>query len=97
MNTVSFKVPIIDNVKTGQNIKELRKAKGMSVRELKDALGLSSSQAIYKWQWGDALPVRKASPYYGNYTASTAFFPPPLEKLQEYSDGFRKGYGQTFG
>ena len=28
----------------------------MSVRELKDALGLSSLQAIYKWQWGDALP-----------------------------------------
>lgn len=56
MDTVSFKVPIIDNVKTGQNIKELRKAKGMSVKDLKDALGLSSSQAIYKWQWGDALP-----------------------------------------
>ena len=56
MNTVHFKVPTVDIVRTGQNIRKLREAKGISVRDLQDALGFSSPQAIYKWQWGDTLP-----------------------------------------
>lgn len=56
MGNISFRVPIVDNIKTGQNIRQLREAKGMSVKDLQDALGFSSPQAIYKWQWGDTLP-----------------------------------------
>lgn len=50
-------IPTIDMVRTGQNINRLRKAAGMSVRELQDIFGFASPQAIYKWQHGTALPT----------------------------------------
>ena len=49
-------IPAIDMNKTGQNIIILRKAAGLSVRDLQDAFGFGTSQAIYKWQQGVALP-----------------------------------------
>lgn len=54
MNTYAF--PVIDLVKTGENIKRLRSEHGMSVRDLQEIMGFESPQAIYKWQWGDCLP-----------------------------------------
>ncbi len=50
-------IPIIDMVKTGQNIIILRKKAGLSVRDLQDAFGFGTPQAIYKWQQGLALPT----------------------------------------
>ena len=50
-------IPIIDMVKTGQNIIILRKKAGLSVRDLQDAFGFATPQAIYKWQQGLALPT----------------------------------------
>lgn len=50
-------VPVIDIVSTGQRIKEMRKASGISVRELQDILGLTNPQAIYKWQNGQCMPT----------------------------------------
>lgn len=50
-------IPIIDMVRTGQNINRLRKAAGISVRELQDIFGFGTPQAIYKWQHGTALPT----------------------------------------
>lgn len=50
-------IPIIDMVKTGQNIITLRKKAGLSVRDLQDAFGFATPQAIYKWQQGLALPT----------------------------------------
>ena len=50
-------IPIIDMVKTGQNIITLRKKAGLSVRDLQDAFGFGTPQAIYKWQQGLALPT----------------------------------------
>ena len=50
-------IPIIDMVQTGQNINRLRKAAGISVRELQDIFGFGTPQAIYKWQHGTALPT----------------------------------------
>ena len=50
-------IPIIDMVKTGQNIIILRKNAGLSVRDLQDAFGFGTPQAIYKWQQGLALPT----------------------------------------
>ena len=48
--------PVIDLIATGQNIKNLRVAAGISVRDLQNILGFTNPQAIYKWQNGDSLP-----------------------------------------
>lgn len=50
-------IPIIDMVQTGQNINRLRKAAGISVKDLQDIFGFGTPQAIYKWQHGTALPT----------------------------------------
>ena len=52
-----FVTPVIDMVKTGQNIQILRKKAGLSVRNLQDVFGFATPQAIYKWQKGLALPT----------------------------------------
>ena len=43
--------------KTGQNIVMLRKRAGLTVRDIQDAFGFGTPQAIYKWQQGLALPT----------------------------------------
>jgi len=50
-------LPVIDMVRTGQNIARLRKQAGLSVRDLQDVFGFATPQAIYKWQHGVALPT----------------------------------------
>ena len=50
------KVPVIDLAATGQNITRLRKAAGVSVRDLQAVMGFTNPQAIYKWQNGCCLP-----------------------------------------
>ena len=50
-------LPVIDMVRTGQNIATLRKQAGLSVRDLHDVFGFATPQAIYKWQQGVALPT----------------------------------------
>ena len=35
----------------------MRKAVGMTVRDLQDVFGFSTPQAIYKWQQGVAMPT----------------------------------------
>ena len=50
-------LPVIDMVRTGQNIGRLRKQAGLSVRDLQDIFGFATPQAIYKWQQGVALPT----------------------------------------
>lgn len=52
-----FVMPIIDMVATGKNIEMLRKAAGISVRDLQDVFGFGTPQAIYKWQHGAAMPT----------------------------------------
>ena len=52
-----FTIPAIDMAKTGQNIVVLRKQAGLSVKDLQDAFGFATPQAIYKWQQGLALPT----------------------------------------
>ena len=49
-------IPAIDIVKTGENIRNLRKLAGISITELQDIFGFRNPQAIYKWQRGEALP-----------------------------------------
>ena len=50
-------LPVIDMVRTGQNIARLRKQARLSVRDLQDVFGFATPQAIYKWQQGVALPT----------------------------------------
>ena len=52
-----FVMPTIDMVATGKNIEMLRKAAGISVRDLQDIFGFGTPQAIYKWQHGAAMPT----------------------------------------
>ena len=52
-----FTIPEIDMAKTGQNIVMLRKRAGLTVRDIQDAFGFGTPQAIYKWQQGLALPT----------------------------------------
>ncbi len=49
--------PTIDMAATGARIADLRRAAGMSVRDLQGVFGFSTPQAIYKWQRGDAMPT----------------------------------------
>ena len=51
------RVPVIDLRATGQNIKNLRTAAGVSVIDLQMILGFTNTQAIYKWQTGDCMPT----------------------------------------
>ncbi len=50
-------IPMIDMVRTEQNINRLRKSAGVSVKDLQEVFGFNSPQAIYKWQHGTALPT----------------------------------------
>lgn len=55
MNAHSF--PVINLQRTGRNIEQLRRAAGLSVRQLQDYFGFEYPQAIYKWQHGECLPT----------------------------------------
>ncbi len=50
-------IPTIDLALTGANITRLRKAAGLTVRDLQAVFGFSTPQAIYKWQNGASLPT----------------------------------------
>ena len=49
--------PVIDLEATGENITRLRKACGLTVRDLQNWFGFEEPQAIYKWQKGKSLPT----------------------------------------
>lgn len=51
------RVPTVNLKKTGENIARIRKAAGVSVRELQDVMGFTNPQAIYSWQKGSYLPT----------------------------------------
>ena len=49
--------PIIDKKATGNRIKKIMDIKNISVKELKEYLGLSCVQSIYHWLDGTCLPT----------------------------------------
>ena len=49
--------PTIDLIATGKNIIKLRKARGLTVKDLQEFFNFSEPQAIYKWQQGKSLPT----------------------------------------
>ena len=76
-------LPAIDMVRTGCNIARLRKASGLSVRDLQRILGFTTPQAIYKWQQGRALPTLD------NLVALAAVFGVKIDDILVYQDSFR--------
>lgn len=50
-------MPTVNLIETGKNIVNLRNENNLTVRDLQDAFGFTTPQAIYKWQSGAALPT----------------------------------------
>lgn len=46
-------MPIIDMQATGRNIKKMIADKGINMKQMQDAFGFQTPQAIYKWYRGD--------------------------------------------
>lgn len=49
-------MPQIDVVSTGQNIKRMRKAAGMKIKDVQDACGVTAT-SVCNWQNGKAVPT----------------------------------------
>ena len=49
--------PVIDLSATGKNIVALRKARGLTVKDIQNFFGFEEPQAVYKWQQGKSLPT----------------------------------------
>lgn len=49
--------PTINVAATGSRIDILRRENGISVAAMRDFLGLSTTNAIYKWLRGETLPT----------------------------------------
>ena len=70
-----FTMPTINMVATGRNITKLRKAAGLTVRDLQDIFGFATPQAIYKWQHGTAMPT------IDNLVVLAAVFEVPMDAI----------------
>lgn len=46
----------VNMYETGNNITRLRKINNLSIRDVQEAMGFNTPQAIYKWQRGEAMP-----------------------------------------
>ena len=51
-----MKIPVINPVDTGENIKSLMRKRYITVKDLQKVLGFSTPAAIYKWLSGYAMP-----------------------------------------
>jgi transcriptional regulator with XRE-family HTH domain len=49
-------LPQIDLNATGRTIEHLMKLRGLTVRDIQEALALAAPQAVYKWLRGKTLP-----------------------------------------
>ena len=72
--------PVIDPAATGANIVRLRRARGLSVRDLQTFFGFEEPQAIYKWQKGKSLPS------VDNLYALGALLEVPMEEILVSTD-----------
>ena len=69
------KFPVIDLQATGRNITRLRKARGLTVRDIQAWFGFEEPQAIYKWQSGRSLPT------VDNLYALSTLLEVPMDKI----------------
>ena len=49
--------PVVDMVKTGQNIKRIMQAKGLTVKDIQEFLELGTPQGVYHWFDGRSMPT----------------------------------------
>lgn len=68
-------MPTINLAMTGQNIRAMRRQRGLRVRDLQDIFGFSTPQAIYKWQQGATLPT------VDNLVVLASVFGVPMEEI----------------
>jgi len=57
MERITFLKPVIDSQSTGSKIKEIRKEKGFSVRDIQSVFGFDYPQAVYAWEQGKNIPT----------------------------------------
>ncbi len=50
-------MPVINMKATGVKIKDLIKAKGLTVKDVQKVFGFASPYPVYKWQNGQSLPA----------------------------------------
>lgn len=55
MNARKFR-PYFDLVASGKKMRSIRKARNISVEQVRQYLGFESVQAIYKWERGECFP-----------------------------------------
>ena len=48
--------PRFDIVASGERMKEIRKQRNISVKQVMEYMGLESTQAVYKWEAGKCYP-----------------------------------------
>ena len=48
-------MPVIDMAATGKNIRAMRVAAGMTIKDIQDVCGVSAT-AVTKWQTGKTIP-----------------------------------------
>ena len=82
--------PSINMTATGSRIRELREARGLSVRDLQAYFGFEAPQAIYKWQKGDALPS------VDNLLALSTLLEVPMERILVWSASADEPAGSVF-
>ncbi len=73
MKTSSY--PVINLIKTGENIKKIMTEKKLSVKDIQSFLKLESVQAVYKWIWGYSIPT------IDNLVALSILFNTPIDKI----------------
>ena len=49
--------PVVDMVKTGQNIKRIMQTRGLTVKDIQEFLELGTPQGIYHWFAGRSMPT----------------------------------------
>ena len=69
----------IDKVRTGQQIRLLMEKRGVTVRDVKNALSLACVQSVYHWLDGQSMPTLD------NLYALSDLLKVPMDMLVEYS------------
>lgn len=50
-------LPTIDRIKSGKRLRLLMEKRGLTIRDVQEALGLSCVQSIYHWLDGQSMPT----------------------------------------
>ena len=53
---MNMEFPTINVKATGARIKQLRKERGLTIRDISEYMGFTTDQSVCKWQRGDSLP-----------------------------------------